>query len=242
MIRKTKNGIIIKFIASVALFTIVAMILLSPNFFGDSPLIKGVERLLIEDTILIYLINGILFLLPAIVLNFIGKKAYFEMMYSDEDDINDEMKQKSGYLDLSMTLLGIFISINFMQYGMLYHKTTENMTTILVLFMLGILFTAIIQVVTVKYVQKLDNRLKGDPTKGTFNKEFLASMDEAEQLKVFKSGYRSFQMTKTITQMIVIFSIIMNIFFETGGFAIFVSSLFMIVQTVVFAYYEKNTK
>lgn len=242
MIKKRKYQIITKFIASVALFTIVAMLLLSLNIIGDGIFIKELGRLLIEHTILIYFINGMLFLLPATVLNFIGKKAYFEMMNSDEDDINDEMKKKAGYLDSSMLFLGVFISINFMQYGMLYHKTTENTTTILALFMLGILFSVNLQVATVKYVQRLDNRLKGDPTKGTFNKEFLDSMDEAEQLKVFKSGYRSFQMTKTITQMIVVFSILMNIFFKTGGFAIFISSLFMIMQTVVSGYYEKNTK
>lgn len=242
MIKKRKYQIIIKLIASVALFTIVAMISLLPNVFGDSWFIKGAERLLIEDTILIYFINGMLFLLPATVLHFIGKKAYFEMMNSDEDDINDEMKNKARYLDVSVLFLGIFISINFMQYGMLYHKTTENTTTIFALFMLGILFTVNLQVATVKYIQKFDNRLKGDPTKGTFNEEFLESMDEVEQLKVFKSGYRSFQMIKAITQMIVIFSILMNIFFETGVFSIFISSLFMIVQIIVSGYYEKNTK
>lgn len=242
MIKKRKHQIIIKFIVIVGLFTIVASLLLSLNIFGDSIFIKEFSRLLMEHTIFIYLINGMLFLLPAAVLNLIGKKAYFEMMNSDEDDINDETRRKAGYLDTSMIFLGVFTSINFMQFGMLYHKTTENTTTILALFMLGILSSVYLQVATVKYVQRLDSRLKGDPTKGTFNKEFLDSMDEAEQLKTFKSGYRSFQMTKTITQMIVVFSILMNIFFKTGGFAIFISSLFMIMQTVVSGYYDKNTK
>ena len=104
-----------------------------------------------------------------------------------------------------------------------------------------ILFTAILQVSIVKLVQKQGNRLKGDPTKTSFNKEFLDSMNEAEQLKVFKSGYRALQTTKSITLMIVVFTIFMNILFETGGFAVFISCLFMLVQTVSFGYYEKNT-
>jgi hypothetical protein len=128
-----------------------------------------------------------------------------------------------------------------MQYGMLYNKTIENSTTTLILFMLGILYSAILQVSTVKLVQKQDNRLKGDPTKTSFNKEFVNSMNKAEQLKTFKTGYRAFQMTRSITLMIVVLTIFMNILFETGGFAVFISCLFMLVQTVTFFHYEKNT-
>ena len=82
-------------------------------------------------------------------------------MSSDKDDV----KRKAVYLDLSMTILGVYVPVNFMQYGMLYNKTTENPTTTLILFMLGILYTAILQVSIVKLVQKQGNRLKGDPTK-----------------------------------------------------------------------------
>ena len=53
-------------------------------------------------------------------------------------------KGKAGYLDLSMTVLGVYITVNFMQYGMLYNKTIENPTTTLILFMLGILYSAIL--------------------------------------------------------------------------------------------------
>jgi hypothetical protein len=56
---------------------------------------------------------------------------------------------------------------------MLYHKTTEDSSTILVVFMIGILFASVLQVYTVKHVQSLDQRLKGDPTKGSFNKLFI---------------------------------------------------------------------
>ena len=199
------------------------------------------EDFLITQTILLYLISAMLLLIPATILYYSGKKSYLEMMNNGEDDVNDEAKRKAGYLDLSMTVLGVYITVNFMQYGMLYNKTIENPTTTLILFMLGILYSAILQVSTVKLVQKQDNRLKGDPTKTSFNKEFLASMDEAEQLKAFKSGYRAFQMTRSITLMIVVFTIFMNILFETGGFAVFISCLFMLVQTVSFGYYEKIT-
>ena len=82
---------------------------------------------------------------------------------------------------------------------------------------------------------------KGDPTKVTFNNDFLQSMDEAEQLKVFKSAYKSFQLTKTITLALIVGSIFMNIVAETGSFAIILSCVFMIIQIVSFTYYEKRT-
>ncbi len=214
MIKKTKFRILTKFIASIAVGLILALFLLTQKDIRNIGLIKGLEDFLITQTIFLYLISAMLLLVPATGLYYSGKKSYLEMMSSDKDDVNDDVKRKAGYLDLSMTILGVYATVNFMQYGMLYNKTTENPTTILILFMLGILFTAILQVSTVKLVQKQDNRLKGDPTKTSFNKEFLDSMNEAEQLKVFKSGYRAFQTTKSITLMIVVFTIFMNILFE----------------------------
>ena len=241
MIKKTKFRILTKFIVSIAVGLILALFLLTQKDIRNIGFIKGLEDFLITQTILLYLISAMLLLVPATILYYSGKKSYLEMMSSDKDDVNDDMKRKAGYLDLSMTILGVYVTVNFMQYGVLYNKTTENPTTTLILFMMGILFTAILQVSIVKLVQKQGNRLKGDPTKTSFNKEFLDSMNEAEQLKVFKSGYRALQTTKSITLMIVVFTIFMNILFETGGFAVFISCLFMLVQTVSFGYYEKNT-
>ena len=241
MIKKTKFRMLTKFIVSTAVGLILALFLLTQNDNRNIGFINSLEDFLITHTILLYLISAVLLLVPATILYYSGKKSYLEMMSSDEDDVNDDVRRKAGYLDLSMTILGVYITVNFMQYGMLYNKTIENPTTTLILFMLGILFSTILQVSTVKLVQKQDDRLKGDPTKTSFNKEFLDSMDEAEQLKAFKSGYRAFQMTRSITLMIVVFTIFMNILFETGGFAVFISCLFMLVQTISFGYYEKNT-
>jgi hypothetical protein len=230
----------IKFIASIAVGTILTLLLLTQNVFGDTQFIKSIENLLYEHTILLYFTSAILLLLPATILHFAGKKAYSAMINSDEDEIDEEIKRKAGYLDSSMSLVGVFIAINFMQYGMLYHKTTEDSSTLLVLFMAGILVASVLQVYTVKHVQSLDKRLKGDPTKGSFGKEFLNSMDEAEQLKAYKAGYESFQMIKKITLVMIIISILMNIIFGTGEFTIFISCLFMLVQTILFAYQEKH--
>jgi hypothetical protein len=240
MDKKATFRITVKFIASIIVGGILALLLLTQNSIGDNQIIKDLENLLYNHTIVVNLIMMFLFLVPAAILHYVGKKEYSAMMSSDEDDIDDATRKKAGYLDSAMSLLGVFIAMNFMQYGMLYNKTTADSSTMLVLFMLGILFTAMLQVSTVKHIQKFDNRLKGDPTKGSFNKEFVDSMDEAEQLRVFKAGYRSFQAIKTITQMIVVITIFMNIIFKTGGFAVFISSLFMLVQIVTFAYYEKQ--
>jgi len=241
MDKKTKFRIIIKFMASIIVGGILAIVLLTQRYAFDTELSNSLENVLFNHTVLINLIIMMLFFLPATSLYFVGKKAYSNMMSSDEDEIDDEIRKKAGYLDLSMSIVGVFIAVNFMQYGMFYHKTTEDTSTLLVLFMVGISFATVLQVSIVKYIQANDERLKGDPTKVSFDKEFVDSMDEAEQLKVFKSGYKSFQATKTITQMIVVISIFMNIIFQTGGFAVFISCSFMLVQTLSFAYYEKNT-
>jgi lysylphosphatidylglycerol synthetase-like protein (DUF2156 family) len=241
MKNNTTIRLIIKFILSIIAGLILAMILLTQNNSVNNELIKDIENILYNYTAVVYLVTALLLLLPSTILHFVGKKAYGEMMSKDDDELNSDLLKKSGYMDLSMSFLGVFITVNFMQFGMLYNKTTADSSMILVLFMVGILFTSTLQVATVKYVQKFDKRLKGDPTKSSFDKEFVESMDEAEQLKTYKAGYKSFQMTKIVTQIIVVITIFMNIIFGTGGFAIFISCLFMLVETVSFAYHEKNT-
>ncbi len=240
MNKNTKFRIMIKFIASLAVGGVLTLLLLTQNVLSDSQFTKGLENLLFNHTIILYFISALLLLVPAAILHFIGKKAYTVMFSSDDDDVDAETKKKAGYLDVSMSFVGVFIAVNFMQYGMLYHKSTENSSTLLVLFMMGILFASVLQVYTVKHVQSLDKRLKGDPSKGSFDKVFFDSLDEAEQLKAYKAGYNSFQMIKKITLVMIIISILMNIIFGTGEFAIFISCTFMLVETLLFAYHEKH--
>lgn len=240
MFKSTKFRIATKYALSLVVGTILALFLLIGNDIENMELFINIQNFLFNHTIYVYFLSAALFLLPSTILYFAGKKAYLKMLL-DEDDLDIDQKKKAGYLDTSMTFLGVFNVINFMQYGVLYHKTTENPTTILILFMLGILFTAVLQVSIVKFIQKNDQRLKGDPTKVTFNKDFIQSMDEAEQLKVFKSAYKSLQLLKTITLFLIVISIFMNIVAETGGFAIVISCIFMIAQLLSFTYYEKRT-
>jgi hypothetical protein len=129
-----------------------------------------------------------------------------------------------------------------MLFGTLYGTgTSQNSLTVLVLFMLGILLATAIQLTTIKFVQGVDDRLKGDPIKATFNKEFVDSLDEAEQLRAYKTGYHAFQTTKWITLMVVVISIIMNIIFNTGGLLVVMSCVLMLVQTLSFSFYERQS-
>jgi hypothetical protein len=98
----------IKFIASLVVGAIFALLLLTQNDLGNTGFIKGLESLLYEHTIMLYFISGMLLLLPATILYFIGKKAYSKMISSDEDDIDDSIMKKAGYLDLSMSFLVLY--------------------------------------------------------------------------------------------------------------------------------------
>ncbi|WP_262681075.1 DUF3169 family protein [Paenibacillus sp. J5C2022] len=198
------------------------------------------ENLFDRNTVFFYFANMILLLIPAGILFVRGKKPYIELIKSNEEEIDPSVQNKARYLDLSMTLSGIFVVLNFMLFGTLYHKTSEQSSTVLVLFMLGILLASVLQVTTMKFVQSVDRRLKGDPTKLTFNKEFVESLDEAEQLRAYKAGYRAFQTTKSATLAIVVLSILLNIIFNTGGLLVFTSCIFMLVQTLSFSYHERQ--
>jgi hypothetical protein len=75
---------------------------------------RGLENFLYNHTIILYFISALLLLVPATILHFTGKKAYSLMLSSDDDEVDDEIKKKAGYLDASMSIVGVFVAINFM--------------------------------------------------------------------------------------------------------------------------------
>ena len=88
MLKNTKFRIMIKFLISLAVGTLLALFLLTQKGFENMQLWHYIQNLLYHHTIYVYFINAALFLLPSAILYFMGRKAYLKMMATDEDDID----------------------------------------------------------------------------------------------------------------------------------------------------------
>jgi hypothetical protein len=124
-----------------------------------------------------------------------------------------------------------------MLFGMAFNNTNSNQSIVTFLFMFSTIAVSVLNIITIKYIQKNDNRLKGDPTSFRFDKEFLESCDEAQVSRIYKSGYRAFQFSKNVSLVFVILTILLNFTFNTGAFPVFVSCMIMLIQVTSYNYY-----
>jgi hypothetical protein len=194
-----------------------------------------------DHTIEMHIILFALLMFPTLFFHYKGKDLYKNIENYSDEEMEIIEKKINNYLGLSMTLNSIFIVLNFMLFGILFKNTSDSKLVIAVIFMVGQLFTTGVELTTIKFIKKIDERLKGDPTSMRFAKDFLESCDEAQKLKIYKSGHQAFQFSKFFAMVLVVMTILLNLVFDIGGLTVFISCLYLLVQMVSYSYYETRS-
>lgn len=207
---------------------------------ADSELLNSgfqISQFFYNHTIETYILLFVLLMVPTLILQYKGKRMYKNSAIRSDDEVEMVEKKSSKYFDLALTMNGMFIVFNFMLFGMLFKNTNDNQIIIIFIFLVGHLATFGVEITTIKFMKKVDERLKGDPTSMKFTKDFLESCDEAEKLKIYMSGYKAFQFSKLFALSLVVITILLNLVFDIGGLSVLISCLFLLVQTVSYSYY-----
>jgi len=163
-----------------------------------------------------------------------------DKLSDDEYDIKSKVANKK--LDISLTLNSIFMVLNFIVFGTTINRSSDNFFIVLIIFLINMLAISFLEIYAVKFIQKLDNRLKGDPTSFKFNEEFLDSCDEAEKLIIYKSGYYAFQISKSTSLGFIIITMIGNTVLDTGALPVIISGVWMLVNIASYGYYSVYKK
>ena len=161
--------------------------------------------------------------LPAVYLYVKAKRNYNQITSISDDRADAYEKAGEDSFNLSMLINGVFLILNMMLFGMTFDKTRGDFLLISFLFMFSVICASVFEIVAIKYIQKIDSRLKGEPTSLRFHKDFLESCDEAEKLRIYKCGYNAFQLSKNVSLGFIVITIISNITLDTGTFPIFIT-------------------
>ncbi|MBC2722853.1 DUF3169 family protein [Desulfosporosinus sp.] len=175
--------------------------------------------------------------LPAVYQYVKAKRNYNQINISD-DRADAYEKAGEDSFNLSMLINGVFLILNMMLFGMTFDKTRGDFLLVMFLFMFSVICASVLEIVAIRYIQKVDNRLKGEPTSLRFHKDFLESCDEAEKLRIYKCGYNAFQVSKNVSLGFIVITMISNITLETGTFPIFISCMIMLIQVTSYNYYS----
>lgn len=237
MNKKTVLKMIFLMIAGGIFGIIISKGLLKLNDTENIKIISNIGDFFVNNNIVIFLLLLISIYIPSVYLFIKGKSIFdkIDAMSDDECEIQIKIGQKK--FDIALSLNAVFLILNFMLLGMTFDNSVNNEMGILFIFMFNIISSSMLEIITIRFIQKVDSRLKGDPTSLRFSKDFLESCDEAEKLKLYKSGYHAFQISKLISLGFVVFTILCNLLLDTGGFPVFVSCSLMLAHISSYSYY-----
>lgn len=214
-----------------AVFGFIISFLLRTFVVGNTVQIKiSIENMLSSNIIYLQIALIVLFVIPTIT-NFIrGSKLLNSLENISDEEAEELEKRGKKLLDITLTTNMTFVFLSFTLFGLSFSNELEARVMIisLILFMLSFISVTIIEFKTIRVIQNSDTRIKGDPSRLSFQKEFLESCDEAEQFQIYKSAYKSYQFTKNISIVSLVIAILGNMILDTGMLPILLTSTILL--------------
>ncbi len=187
----------------------------------------------------LYIMIGVVlvFFIPSVTLFIKGKKILLSIEKLEDEVVEKMEKEANHYMNQSLAINNILIALNFMIFGMTFDVDGDFFIVKIGLFMVIAIICSSLEIIAVRFMQKYDERLKGDPTSLKFQKDFLASLDEAEKLKIYESAYKAFQFTKNGAMVVLIATVLLRMTDFIGAFPVFVASVFFLMILGSYNYY-----
>lgn len=126
---------------------------------------------------------------------------------------------------LCILILSAGYSLKYIEDG-----NHENMLAACLIFLACYIYDGFWQVRFVKLIQMAYPEKKGDPSSGKFQQQWLDSCDEAEKELIYRSAYTSYIRTSKTIPILLVFTMLGHLFFDTGIMAIvMVASIWLII-------------
>lgn len=173
-------------------------------------------------------------------MNIIPEKIY--QSDDEECDIWEYEEEKMGAFGLNVNVLTQVLSILVlsMGYSANYLEMIKgNINWFLygcIVFLLCNVYNGVWQIRYVKLIQKINPDKKGDPTSRKFQQQWLESCDEAEREVIYQSSYKMYMTLAKILPLLLFITMISNLLFNTGIFAIIVVALIWLISSVSYTH------
>lgn len=109
---------------------------------------------------------------------------------------------------------------------------SNHFMLVCIIFILYFAYAGFWQARYVKSVQKVYPEKKGDPASRKFQKDWLASCDEAERAVIYQSAYRSYTAANRALPILLVAAMLCHLFFDTGIMAVVLLAAAWIIITV----------
>ncbi len=229
MLKKTSLKMVLQVIIGALLgggFTLF-LIAFSENGLPDF-LTKTIDFLKFNSAYL-YLFLLVVIYIPSLLLYLKSRKMFIKFDKLTDEEIEDSERTTYHLFDIALTCNASFGILNLIVFGITFAHQMNYKWVIVLLFLLNSILSSATEVTAFRFVQKLDPRLKGDPSTLSFAKDYMNSCDEAEKFKIYQAGFNAFQTTKWLSFILLMLTILTNFVFETGAYPIVLTGLIILV-------------
>lgn len=159
----------------------------------------------------------------------------------EDEEVIDQIENKLG---VAITLCNLFVVFNFFFFSATVEVANRptgefKMNISLMLFaaiamLVGLAGNIALTALSVNLEKRLNPEKRGDVLEQKFNREWLASCDEAQQKAIFEAGYKAFKAGQMACMVMWIVTLFGQMFFNTGIFPVI--CVFGIYITLVLSY------
>lgn len=173
------------------------------------------------------------------VITFAVCRSMFKQLEKDKenDDLWDNLEDR---LNVPMLFSNTFLIIDMCLFFCMIHismRQEERIGGIVViigyvLFALSMIVYILITKLAVDMEKKLNPEKNGNPLDFQFQKVWMKSCDEAQQLLVYKAGYKAFNTTNAVSMILFIIVFLIIELFKFDVFALIVLAVIMLVNNL----------
>lgn len=168
------------------------------------------------------------------------KNVYKEMKDADEDRFYelDYEEEKWGAWTSGVNLVSQVACIIILSFGysLKYIESGKSRYFLFacIIFILCYFYDIYLSVRYVKAIQAAHPEKKGDPTSRKFTEQWVESCDEAEKEIIYKSAYKTYIVLNKVIPLLLLLTLIANMFLNTGILAVLVVAVIYLVTGMTY--------
>lgn len=159
--------------------------------------------------------------------------AVFKGEKNDDDlEVLEQSFDQSIYVTL--TLATSFFAINMMILSVEMVNQSAKIIGVLVLFFISMTFASYLEIKSIRMIQQKDPKHIADPAAMDFSKQWIETCDEVERIIIYKSAYRSFEMTKYLLYGLMCLTMLTQLTLDTGIYPVIIVGCIWIFSSITY--------
>lgn len=168
-------------------------------------LIHGFEDWMLRNSFAIMVVGVLGLSLIAWIMFYMGKSKVKKQLEEDADLIDDDLIGIGMAINGSIIIVEIVLFVNYIRSIFIYDGTIGQAIFVFVLFFLFAFLSILMQKLSIDFTKTYNPEIYDGFLDMKFNKKYIESVDEREQVEIYRAGYKAYQ---TMSNMAFIFLVI----------------------------------